>query len=143
MLEKKIQRCTGNRDILVVVVFGRFSFSKEDTSMISKNMLIQSAQVSSKDVLHSRNILNKICLSSQKSPSVQIPIQETCNSFSNIQPLWDIMILGVARCFSQDDWILFWWLIADKVYFHYNIYLLLANIDEDKRGFSSTHSGTS
>lgn len=143
MLEKKIQRCTGNRDILVVVVFGRFSFSKEDTSMISKNMVIQSAQVSSKDVLHSRNILNKICLSSQKSPSVQIPIQETCNSFSNIQPLWDIMILGVARCFSQDDWILFWWLIADKVYFHYNIYLLLANIDEDKRGFSSTHSGTS
>lgn len=143
MLEKKIQRCTGNRDILVVVVFGRFSFSKEDTSMISKNMVIQSAQVSSKDVLHSRNILNKICLSSQKSPSVQIPIQETCNSFSNIQPLWDIMILGVARCFSQDDWILFWWLIADKVYFHYNIYLLLANIDEDKRGFSSMHSGTS
>lgn len=97
----------------------------------------------SSSIMHSRNILNKICLSSQKSPSVQIPIQETCNSFSNIQPLWDIMILGVARCFSQDDWILFWWLIADKVYFHYNIYLLLANIDEDKRGFSSMHSGTS
>lgn len=38
---------------------------------------------------------------------------------------------------------MFWWLIADKVYFHYNIYLLLANIDEDKRGFSSMHSGTS
>ena len=37
-------------------------FGEEDTSMITKTMIVQSTQVTGRDALHSRNILNKKCL---------------------------------------------------------------------------------
>lgn len=36
----------------------KIRFGEEDTSMITKTMVVRSTQVTGRDVLHSRNILN-------------------------------------------------------------------------------------